>query len=78
MSVFIKNFDIFSCVPNNDLLKDREINEAYCTAEPGKQYAAYFTDGGQVNLEISGNTKWKIKWLNIDKCKWENKFILLS
>ncbi len=73
MSILINNFHIYSCIPHNDLLKGRDSNEAYCIAEPGKQYAVYFTDGGQVNLEIPGNTKWKLIWLNIDNCKWENK-----
>jgi pimeloyl-ACP methyl ester carboxylesterase len=39
--------NVFVCEPRNDLLGDRSPNEAYCLAEPGRQYAVYFPDGGQ-------------------------------
>jgi hypothetical protein len=63
--------DIFTCQPHNDLLSDREDNEAYCIANPGKEYAVYFTNGGQVMLDISPLKKpAEVRWLDIMKSKW--------
>ncbi len=70
-SMFTNSIDIFSCTPSNQLLSEREINEAYCLSEEGKQYAIYFTDGGEiyVNLnQLSG--KGTIQWLDIKKSEW--------
>jgi hypothetical protein len=49
---FTSRFDIFHCEPRNDLLSQREENEAYCLADPGKAYAVYFPKGGDVALAI--------------------------
>jgi len=63
--------NIFTCKPHNDLLSDRESNEAYCIANPGKEYAVYFPDGGEVMLDISSlNKPAKVQWLDIMKSKW--------
>ena len=69
--MFTNTIDVFSCVPSNHLLSKREDNEAYCLAEEGKQYAIYFTDGGEVFIYLS---RWRkkgiIRWLNINKSAW--------
>ncbi len=71
MRMFTDEMHIFSCVPANHLLSDREPNEAYCLAEEGKQYALYFPDGGEVVLDLSGSAgKMKIRWLDIKKSEW--------
>lgn len=63
--------DIFTCVPHNDLLSDRKPNEAYCLANPGKEYAAYFPNGGEVNLDISTlDTPVTVQWMDIMKSRW--------
>ena len=63
--------DIFACAPHNDLLSDRESNEAYCLANPGTEYAVYFPGGGEVTLDIRALGKpAEITWLNILKCRW--------
>ena len=49
---FTSQFDIFHCGPRSDLLSQREDNEAYCLADPGKVYAVYFPKGGDVALSI--------------------------
>ncbi len=64
-------FNLFACKPHADLLSDRDEGEAYCLAEPGKQYAVYFPRGGQVTL----NTKdaadhLTLRWYDIDAGKW--------
>lgn len=62
--------------PRNDLLSEREENEAYLLAEEGKQYAIYFPlDGGdgKVILDLKGvKGKWKIEWVNISENSWSD------
>lgn len=64
---------IFRCEPHNDLLDRRGWNEAYCTAEPGKQYAVFFPDGGNVFLDVSaGKGTWTVRWLDIRSSTWQD------
>lgn len=64
-------FDVFRAAPRNDLLGEREVNEAYCLAEPGKQYAVYFPNGGAVTLDVSATEgPLQIRWLDIDQSVW--------
>lgn len=69
--VFTDQMNIFACEPHNDLLYDRNPDEAYCMAELGKQYAVYLPTGGSVNLDLS-NIKGKLvlRWLSIKKGSW--------
>ncbi len=70
---------IFSTEPRNDLLADREENEAYLLAEADKQYALYFPAGGTVTLDLSEATgMWAVKWLNILSSRWEQERMLLG
>ncbi|MCK4966497.1 hypothetical protein KAS50_05670 [bacterium] len=62
--VFTSAFNVFTCEPKPELLSEREENEAYCLAEPGKVYAVFFPDGGEVNLLVeSGN--YRVRWFDI-------------
>ncbi len=71
MKLFTERFFVFSAEPANHLLSNRETNEAYALAEPGLQYAVYFTDGGDVDLDLSGaHGEWELHWLNILKSEW--------
>jgi hypothetical protein len=64
--------NVFVCAPNNHLLGDRSENEAYCLAEPGKQYAIYFPDGGAVKLDVSAASgPLQVRWLDITSSAWE-------
>jgi len=73
MRMLTDKMDIFTCEPHNDLLSDRQSNEAYCLANPGKEYAVYFPDGGEVTLDISAIKKSiTIRWLDIMQCKWSD------
>lgn len=63
--------NIFLTEPRNDLLSNREENEAYCLAEPGRQYAVYFPDGGEVSIDLTGaKGQWEIKWLDASGNDW--------
>jgi hypothetical protein len=74
MRILTNSIHVFTTEPRNDLLTDREENEAYCLAEPGKQYAIYFPDGGEVKLDVSdAKGGLMIKWLNISKSEWSEE-----
>jgi len=63
--------DLFRCQPRNDLLRDREPNEAYCLADPGRQYAVYFPAGGSVRLDLAGCAgELELRWLDADAAQW--------
>ena len=71
MRMVTDRMNVFACRPHNDLLSLRQANEAYCLANAGKEYAVYFTDGGQVDLDISPMAKpVKVQWLDIMSSKW--------
>jgi hypothetical protein len=61
----------FGASPRNDLLGEREDNEAYCRARPGQEYAVYFPDGGRVTLDLgalSGDAS--LVWLDVLGKSW--------
>ncbi|MEX0599390.1 MAG: hypothetical protein WD205_02030, partial [Rhodothermales bacterium] len=63
--------DLDRVEPRNDLLRDRESNEAYLLAEPDRQYAAYFPDGGSVELDLSSGTgDFTVRWIDLDVGEW--------
>ncbi len=62
---FTDSFDIFATEPHPDLLTEREDNEAYCLANPGKTYALYFPKGGEVRLKtVPRDKEHRIRWFN--------------
>jgi len=66
-------FRIFTCEPRPDLLGEREENEAYCLAEPPRQYALYFPRGGAVTLDLAAagtGTDLRLRWYDIDAGTW--------
>lgn len=57
--------------PANELLTDREKNEAYLAAKPGEKYALYFTDGGRVGLKLAGAPgEYQLRWIDIATGQW--------
>jgi hypothetical protein len=71
MRMLTDSIDIFRSVPANELLGERQDNEAYCLANHGKEYILYFPAGGNVNFDVrSGN--YEVAWLNISKSEWQN------
>ena len=78
MRMITDEIDIFTCEPNNELLSNREDNEAYTIANPGKEYAVYFPKGGSVDLNLSaiensGAKKLTVRWINIHNSRWKQK-----
>ena len=71
MRMITDKMNLFTCKPHNDLLSDRQPNEAYCIANPGKEYAVYFPNGGEVTLDIASLKKpASVRWLDIMKNQW--------
>jgi hypothetical protein len=74
--------DIPRTEPRNDLLSDRDQNEAYCAAQPGVGYVVYFPDShimhnfpghGRVRLDVramSGPVR--LRWLNAARAEWSD------
>ncbi|XOV94660.1 MAG: hypothetical protein ACFHWX_08135 [Bacteroidota bacterium] len=60
--------DWFNAKASQNLLDDREENEAYCRST-GKEYAVYFSDGGDVKLKTSLSSP-TIQWVDIMRNKW--------
>ncbi len=71
LRMFTDEMNIFRCEPDNTLLSNRASGEAYCMAEKGKQYAVYFSNGGSVNLDMTGASgEFDLKWLDIANSDW--------
>jgi hypothetical protein len=57
--------------PANQLLGEREENEAYLSARPGQAYALYFTNGGAVTLDIRNvSGPFQLHWIDITNGQW--------
>jgi hypothetical protein len=76
MRSYVDKSDFFNATPHNDLISEREKNEAYCRAIPGAEYAIYFPKGGEVSLDINKNLKdISIEWLDILQSEWKTQTI---
>jgi hypothetical protein len=65
---------LWSVQAANDLLSDREKNEAYLAANPGKAYALYIPSGGKVRVDLSAaKGMLEVHWIDIDSGKWGAK-----
>ena len=77
--MFTDALDIFVMEPHMELLSACEENEAYCMAEPGRQYAVYFTGIGDRSVEIdlsAATGKLIQRWLHIHECQWKEETII--
>lgn len=62
---------LWSVRPANDLLSDRQPNEAYLAANAGRAYAIYFPAGGVVSLDLSGAKGQLVaRWIDVDTGQW--------
>lgn len=62
---------LWDLTPANDLLADREDDEAYLTARPGVAYAVYFPSGGSVTLDLPPGA-YELRWINISTGTWSD------
>lgn len=66
--------DFFKGHPHNDLLQSRENGEAFCRAVPNEEYAVYFPDGGEIELDFSSfKGEPTLVWLNVLTSAWSEK-----
>lgn len=73
MHLFVRQAHLFTMEPHNDLLSDRAEDEAYCLAEPGKQFAVFFTGAADrsVVLDLSSAPQGlRLRWLDVTKSRW--------
>lgn len=72
MRMALAEHDIVHARPAEDCLRNRSLNEAYCSAIPGESYLVYFPDGGDVNLKVpkAGGRNLSVRWLDIRKSAW--------
>lgn len=63
---------LWSVKAANELLSEREPNEAYIAAAPGRAYALYFPKGGDgVALDLSSaEGVFDVFWIDIDTGEW--------
>jgi hypothetical protein len=62
---------LWNVEPANDLLSERDADEAYLAAAPGRAYALYFADGGAVGLDLKDvSGKLAIRWIDIGHGEW--------
>ena len=65
-------FDLFHCAQRTELLADRGPNQAYCLANPGKEYVIYFPVAGRVQLHTPGvEGQVELRWYNIERGTWQ-------
>ncbi|MCK3682806.1 putative collagen-binding domain-containing protein [Maribellus sp. YY47] len=61
-----KAVKFWNLTPENELLSQREENEAYLACKKGEAYVVFFTDGGEVGLDLSNTDReFSLKWMNI-------------
>lgn len=78
MRWIVDGMDLGNIKPNNSLITDREDNEAYLLAAPGKSYALYFpkenSGNGEISLDLTGiSGDWKLKWLYVPEAAWKGE-----
>jgi hypothetical protein len=72
--MLLEKFDLLNATPDaaGALLSDRAENEAYLTSVKGKQYAVYFTNGGSVGLDLTGQQgPFTLQWLDAAQSAWQ-------
>ena len=70
-----QHIKLWDVVPRQDLLSDREENEAYLAASHElQQYLLYFTNGGEVKLKLNREAGVMVlQWVSISTGDWGGK-----
>jgi hypothetical protein len=65
---------LWDLTPGNELLSERNDNEAYLACQPGRSYVVLFTNGGDVGLNLIGQDEdFELQWLEIGRARWSGK-----
>lgn len=72
MRMALTEHDIFKSEPRLDLIGERSVNEAYCSANMGESYLVFYPDGGNVTLDVSALEGKGVTahWLDIRNSMW--------
>jgi hypothetical protein len=71
MRELTEKMEFFGGMAQNELLESRDPGEAYCRASIGREYAIYFPDGGEVEIDLSDlNGEPTLVWLDVLKAEW--------
>jgi len=78
LRMFTDAMSVFTMAPHNDLFRgnSRTSDEAYCIAEPGRQYGVHFkgeSGDGSVQLDTSAvpaDQMVKVQWLDVKRNAW--------
>jgi hypothetical protein len=63
--------EVWNAEPRNDLLTERAPNSAFLLAEPGRHYALYIPDGGEVTVDLSTSRgPFTVRWLDAAGSRW--------
>ena len=61
-------------VAHNQLLSEREENEAYLALKEGEVYVIFFPDAGEVKLDLTtSQPAFSLKWMNVRKGQWDSE-----
>jgi len=61
----------WTVAPHPELLSEREPDEAYLAADPGREYVLFLTDGGSVGLDLKDCAgAFALKWVNVSTGDW--------
>ena len=55
---------------NQELLGEREADEAYVAAKVGEAYVVFFADGGEVSLRAPEGSTFAAKWISVSTGEW--------
>ena len=60
--------------PSQHLLSQRDNDEAYLAAKPGRQYVVFFPNGGSVDVNlVDAKGEFLLRWVNISTGAWGEK-----
>lgn len=75
MRMLLEKLAIVHCSPDikSELLRNRDDNEAYLTYNPNQQYAIFFPNNGDVDINLTNTTgTFSVQKLDILKCEWHD------
>ena len=66
-----KKIPFWELQPDNEWLSQRGENEAYLACKPGEIYLLFFTNGGEVSLDLSPHkSSFTLTWVNVRTGEW--------
>jgi len=72
-----KEVNFWELKPGNEMLSNRGENEAYLTSKPGEAYVLFFSNGGNVSLNLTEyGSEFSLKWFEIRTGKLHFKSLL--